>query len=117
MVKNLIRWFIVYGLSFLVANVLGLTTQGVAFLILFLIVSLWQLGALAIGIFVFGSLGGVPVQATVASLVVIFIAVLIIALELVIPFIASKLFGLDFYLIYQITTFICCFFPNNEKSK
>lgn len=117
MVKNLIRWFIVYGLSFLVANVLGLATQGVAFLILFLITSLWQLGALAIGIFVFGSLGGVPVQATAASLVVLFIAALCILVELFLPFIASKLFGLDFYLIYQIVTFISCFIGNKEETK
>jgi len=111
MVKNLIRWFVVYGLSFLVANVLGWTTQGVAFFILYLIFSLWQLGALIIGIFVFGTLGGAPIEATTISFLIIFFAALIILISLALPFIVSKLFGLDFYLIYQITTFIACFFP------
>lgn len=116
MLKNLIRWFIVFGLSFLIADAFT-WPQGIAFFILYLIVSFWQFGVAIIATLALGTLGGALGEATGISLALIFAVGLLIALSLILPFIVSKLFGLDFYLVYQVVTFLFCFFSFNFSIK
>ena len=57
MLKNLVRWFIVWALSFLLASTCG-CSQGIVFLIFYLIASSWQLGLEIISTLCLGILDG-----------------------------------------------------------
>lgn len=109
MLKNLVRWFIVLGLSFLLASAWG-CAQGIAFFIFYLIASSWQLGLETIVTLSLVILNENFADAVSISFPYILIVCFIIALPLLLSFIVSKLFGFDFYLAYQIVTLLLCFF-------
>lgn len=109
MLKNLVWWFIVWGLSFLLASACG-CSQGIVFLIFYLIASSWQLGLEIISTLCLGILDGNLADAVSISIPYLLVVCFIIVLPLLLCFIVSKLFGFDFYLTYQIVTLLLSFF-------
>lgn len=111
MLKKFALWFICFGLSFL-AESLGLAEQGKAFLlinlgedclILFFILIVCLLGGDGLGERI-----GIPVL----SAVIFAVAVLII---LVATWGATKIFDIDYYVVFQIMTFGQCLCTSTRR--
>lgn len=114
MLKNFATWFIFFGLSFLVES-WGWTEQGKAFLYLKLGVSiaiiLIVLGLLLIA----GFATGEKLAASGLSLIGVLYATGLIAIILLATYGATLIFGVDFYVAYQIMTFGQCLYSPGKK--
>ena len=49
------------------------------------------------------------------TILVVVITAVVLGLALFLAWLISKLFNIDFYVAYQIMTFVGCFMPNNKK--
>lgn len=117
MLKNFVRWFIIFGLSFLVANVSGQVSQGQAFLYLNLGIGIFFILVLIVLLLIAGLISGATGEATGVSLLVVLITIGAVFLNLFLAWAVAKLFHLDFYLAYEIFTFVSCLIPNNKKDQ
>lgn len=117
MLKNFVRWFIIFGLSFLAANanVLGLSDQGKAFLYLDLGLSILVIIVILVVLVGVGLISGSVAEAGGLSLLFIVFEAAEVAFGLFFTWIVTKIFHLDFYVTYQIVTFVACLFPRKKK--
>lgn len=115
MLKKFALWFIVFGLSFLVSDVFGWTEQGKAFLYI-------NLGTGVLIILVFIAIlviAGLATRHAAEANGISFLVVLVtagsIAITLFATWGATKIFGIDFYIAYQIMTFGQCLCTESKK--
>ena len=117
MLKNFTTWFIVFGLSFLVSDVFGWTEQGKAFFYIHLGVSIILILVLIAMLIVAGLAGGFAAKANGVSILIVFITAGLVAIDLLATWGATKLFGVDFYVAYQIMTFGQCLSYKKDKEE
>lgn len=114
MLKKFATWFIVFGLSFLVSNVFGWTEQGKAFLYIHLGLGVVILLGLAL-ILVIAGHATRDIKAQKVSFLLVVVTAATLAITLFATWGATKLFGVDFYVAYQIMTFGQCLCGSNKK--
>ncbi len=111
MIKKFVWWFIVFALSFFAQNV-GMAAQGIAFFYI-------HFGARAILLAIFTLLFFIAEDDFTTKIEVssafIILSAIALALVLFLPWVISKLFNVDFFLAYQIVSFISCVFNNGNK--
>lgn len=117
MLKKFAAWFSCLGLSFLVSDVFGWTEQGKAFLYINLGVGVVIILALIVILVIAGVAGGVAAEANGISFLIVLITAGVLAITLFATWGATKLFGVDFYVAYQIMTFGQCLCSNNKKKE
>ena len=111
MLKKFAWWFIVFGLSFLVQS-WGWTDQGTAFLWMHLGGTVILLALIFLLCLFAGDGFGEKVG---LSFIVAIIGAVILGITLFATWGASKLFNVDFYVVYQIMTFGQCLCTNSSK--
>lgn len=116
MFKHFVRWFITFGLSFLVAGLLGTVPQAQVFLYLDLGIDVLEIAFYLLCLIGVGWIFNFADEANAISLLAILITVGVIGAVLLVTFGISWLFHLDFYVTYEVFTFIGCFFKNKKKS-
>ena len=111
--KKLVRWFAVFGLSYFLAGISKLE-QGTAFFYIYISCYLLMILAFGIAILIFGG----PIaylKKTVISFFIIFASVAIIAIELLAAWLATMLFNIDFYVVFQLLKFGQCLCLESKK--
>lgn len=116
MLKKFALWFICFGLSFLVADVFGWTDQGRAFLYIYLGVDVALIAIFVIILLIAGIAFREKLLALGGSFLSIIITIIILAVILFATWGATKLFGVDFFVTFQIMTFGECL-AGSSKSK
>lgn len=115
MIGKFVVWFIVYGLSFLVSNVLGWVEQGIAFFYIYL-GFLILYGICIIILLVHGkhvNLAPCEMERLFDTIPKMLITLVI---NLLVTFVITKLFNVNFYVVYQIILFCQCLVPNIKKN-
>lgn len=115
MLKKFALWFIVFGLSFLVSDVFGWTEQGKAFLYINLGAGIIIILALIVILIIAGLATGSAAEANGISFLVVLVTAVTIAITLFATWGATKLFGVDFFVAYQIMTFGQCLCTQSKK--
>lgn len=113
MIGKFVWWFIAFALSFLAQSVGWAASQGVAFFYIYLFPKLFILA-----IFLFLCLFATDSFLSNISISFVFVirCAIALALTLFLPWIISLLFNVDFYLAYQIVSFISCAFNNRNRN-
>lgn len=114
MIKNFVRWFILFGLSFLIATVFTTVPQAQFFLYLDLGFDVLQIAFYLVSLIGIGWLFNLFGEASAVSLLTVFLTAGIIGLILLVTLGISCLFHLDFYVTYEVLTFISCFFTKKN---
>ena len=114
MVKKFVVWFIVLALSFLVSNVFGLASQGVAFFIIHMGISIFFILAATIILVLNGSISGKSSESGAISFTIVLAIFITLFIIVFATKIAAAIFGIDFYVVYQIMTFGQCLCNNNS---
>lgn len=115
MLRKFVVWFVYFGLSFLVSDVFGWTDQGRAFLHIYI-----GVGATIVAIHVLMFLiGGVVCKEKLAAigystLTIVFL-VIRVAIVLFATWAATKLFGVDYFVAFQIMTFGACLTTSSKE--
>ena len=117
MFKKFLLWFICFGLSFLVSDVFGWTEQGKAFLGIHLGVSVVIILVTVVILLISGVKLGISYKTSGISFLVVILAAGEIAISLIATYVATKLFGVNFYVVYQIMTFGQCLCNTHENKK
>lgn len=115
MLKKFALWFICFGLSFLVSDVFGWAEQGKAFLYINLGTGILIILALIVILVIAGLASGSAAEANGISFLVVLITVGLLAITLFATWGATKLFGIDFFVAYQIMTFGQCLCTDSKK--
>lgn len=115
MLKKFATWFVVFGLSFLVSDVFHWTEQGKAFFYIHLGASVVLIFVLVVALVVTGLVEGEAAEANAISFLLVLVVAGILAITLFATWGATKLFGVDFYVTYQIMTFGQCLCTENKK--
>lgn len=115
MLKKFATWFIVFGLSFLVADVFHWTEQGKAFLYINLGVGVVIILGLVVVLVIAGLATREAAEANAISFLVVLVTAATLAITLFATWGATKLFGIDFYVAYQIMTFGQCLCTESKK--
>ena len=105
MIKKLIVWFIFFVLSFLLAS--ETLAQEQAFMYIYFCSIGIIFAAIVLIILLTGQIG--------ISIGVALIYVVGVLVSLFIPWLVHVIFKVDFYLAFEIATFITCFFGNNHN--
>lgn len=108
MLKKFASWFIVFGLSFLVSDVFGWTEQGKAFLYIHMGVAVLVFLVLVTILVAGGLVTRRASEANGISFLLVLMTALSLAITLFATWGATKLFGVNFYVAYQIMTFGQC---------
>lgn len=114
--KKFAWWFIVFGLSYLVSDVFGWTEQGKAFLYIHLGAGILICLALIVMVLIAGGLSDSFAAAHGISILIVIIQAVVLGITLFATWGATKLFGIDFYIAYEIMTFGQCLCMDNSKS-
>lgn len=115
MLKKFALWFICFGLSFLVSYVFGWTEQGKAFLYIHLGTEILIILALIVILVIAGLASGSAAEANGISFLVVLVTAGALAITLLATWGATKLFGIDFFVAYQIMTFGQCLCTDSKK--
>ena len=115
MLKKFALWFICFGLSFLVSDVFGWTEQGKAFLYINLGTDILIILALIVILIIAGLSSGSAAEANGISFLVVLVTAGALAITLFATWGATKLFGIDFFVAYQIMTFGQCLCTDSKK--
>jgi len=115
MLKKFATWFIVFGLSFLVSDVFGWTEQGKAFLYIHLGVGVVLILGLVVVLVIAGLATRNAAKANRISFLVVLVTAGALAITLFATWGTTKLFGIDFYVAYQIMTFGQCLCTDIKK--
>lgn len=105
--KNYSFWLISYGASFFIADKLRITSQGRAFMYIYLIGYLAYLTAISLLLYVLGKEDKVPCYYIVKYIITALVNILLTA-------IATVIFKESFFRMYTIMTFAFCFINNEE---
>lgn len=115
MLKKFALWFICFGLSFLASDVFGLTEQGKAFLYINLGANILIIVAFIVILVITGLVSGIAAEANGISFLVVLVTAGALAVTLFATWGATKLFGIDFFVAYQIMTFGQCLCTDTKK--
>lgn len=107
MLKKFALWFICFGLSFFV-EFLGFAEQGKAFLFINLGANVLIILAIIAILIITGFIGNSPIVASGISLLMVLTTIATLAFTLFATWGATQLFGVDFYITFQIMTFGQC---------
>lgn len=113
MFKKFSRWLIIWIVSFII-QLLGIANQGVAFFwldvggIVLILILLLLIGVLGTKSFI---------AKIAATLGVGFITICIFGFSLFLTWLISFLFNIDFFITYQVVTFIQCLFKNKQQNQ
>lgn len=113
MLEKLKTWFIVFSISFLVSW-LGWAEQGKAFFFIYLGVSTIIICVSVAIIVIAGFVTDLAAVTNGLSFLVVLFFAASIAITFLVTWIISKVFGIDFYVAYQILTLLNCLF--NKKN-
>lgn len=117
MLKKFVLWFICFGLSFLVSDVFGWTEQGKAFLYINLGTRILMILAFIVIFIITGIDSGSVAEANGISFLLVLVTVVSLAIILFATWGATKLFGIDFFVAYQIMTFGQCLCTDSKKDR
>ena len=117
MLKNFARWFICFGISFLVANVFGWTDQGRAFLYIYVGIAVAIVAIYVLLLLIAGIAYKEKLFAMGYSIVAIIFLAIQVAIMLFATWGATKLFDVNFFVTFQIMTFGACLVSNSSGSK
>lgn len=117
MLKKFALWFICFGLSFLVSDVFGWTEQGKAFLYINLGTRILMIIAFIVIFIITGIDSGSVAEANGISFLLVLVTVVSLAIILFATWGATKLFGIDFFVAYQIMTFGQCLCTDSKKDR
>ncbi len=117
MLKKFALWFICFGLSFLVSDVFGWTEQGKAFLYINLGARILMIIAFIVIFIITGIDSGSVAEANGISFLLVLVTVVSLAIILFATWGATKLFGIDFFVAYQIMTFGQCLCTDSKKNR
>lgn len=117
MLKKFALWFICFGLSFLVSDVFGWTEQGKAFLYINLGARILMILAFIVIFIITGIDSGSVAEANGISFLLVLVTVVSLAIILFATWGATKLFGIDFFVAYQIMTFGQCLCTDSKKNR
>ena len=115
MLKKFATWFIIFGISFLVSDVFKWTEQGKAFFFIHLGLGIVMIVGLVIALIIAGLATKESEEASTISFVVILLTSITLAITLFATWGATKLFGIDYYVAYQIMTLGQCLCIDNKK--
>lgn len=115
MLKKFALWFICFGLSFLVSDVFGWTDQGKAFLYINLGARILIILAFIVIFIITGITLGSVAEANGMSLLVVLFTAISLVIILFATWGATKLFGIDFFVAYQIMTFGQCLCTDSKN--
>ena len=115
MLKKFALWFICFGLSFLVADVFGWTDQGKAFLYIHLGTGIIIIAIIILVVFIAGGLTNSFFEGSAISLLAALVTLANLAIILFATWGATKLFEVNFYVVYQIMTFGQCLCVEKKK--
>ena len=113
MILKFFVWFVVFGLSFLMEE-LGFAEQGMAFICIHIFASC-LIVIVYIFISIYASKG--TGERIVFPLLIVGMYMLTIAIILFATWGATKLFGVDFFVAYQIMTFGQCLCSNSKDKR
>lgn len=115
MFKKFVKWFIIFGLSFLVSDVFDWAEQGKAFFYIDIgIVAVMILIGIIIVMITDNADAGVVAG---ASFLTLLITAGVVAIILLATWGATKLFDVEFFVAYQIMTFGKCLCGDTNKKK
>ncbi len=115
MLRRLITWLVCFGLSFVVQS-LGWAEQGKAFI--WMHMGAMVLVAVSVAILFALTLRESFVILIGSALMTGLMSVISLLLPIGLAWVGSKLFDVDFYVVYQIMSLGACFIPNkNDKQK
>lgn len=117
MLKKFALWFICFGLSFLVSDVFGWAEQGKAFLYINLGARILMILAFIVIFIITGIDSGSVAEANGISFLLVLVTVVSLAIILFATWGATKLFGIDFFVAYQIMTFGQCLCTDSKKNR
>lgn len=117
MLKKFALWFICFGLSFLVSDVFGWAEQGKAFLYINLGTRILVILAFIVIFIITGIDSGSVAEANGISFLLVLVTVVSLAIILFATWGATKLFGIDFFVAYQIMTFGQCLCTDSKKNR
>lgn len=117
MLKKFALWFICFVLSFLVSDVFGWTEQGKAFLYINLGTRILMILAFIVIFIITGIDSGSVAEANGISFLLVLVTVVSLAIILFATWGATKLFGIDFFVAYQIMTFGQCLCTDSKKNR
>lgn len=123
MFKKYLHWFVCFGLSLFISDVLKWTTQGKAFLYVYLggYVAIILISSLFVVELCLTD--GLIKKAKIGSFLAILLTIILVGISLFATWGATKLFNIDFYVAYEIMTFGQCLCGtdlnenNNKKHK
>ena len=115
MLKKFALWFIYFGLSFLVSDVFGWTEQGKAFLYINLGANILIILAFIVILVIASLASGNLAEANGISFLLVLVTAVTLAITLFATWGATKLFGIDFFVAYQIMTFGQCLCTDTKK--
>ena len=105
MQKKLLAWILTFAISIIISAIFNLSNQGVVFLVLYL------LEFVAVFFFAIGYLFSQDFPDFPLAVVISFLLVAVSAgVGLIVAWIIS-LFSVNFYVAYEISTFVLCFIP------
>ena len=111
MLSNIISWFVVLGLSYLV-EAIGLANQGTAFILIYCFSA-----PILICLFLFISSKNLFGSCPGKILLFIFLFICIVTYPVIfLSFAVSKLFNIEFAIVFQIVTFVACFFVRTNNN-
>lgn len=116
MLKKFAWWFICFGLSFLVADVFGWTDQGRAFMYINLGVSVVFIAIIVLVLLIAGIVVREKLLTIGLSFGFVILKAVVIAIELFATWGATKLFGVDFFVTYQIMAFGACLVTSSNST-
>lgn len=113
MFKKFALWFVTFGLSFLLAGVFG--SQGKAFFAIHLGIDVLNALAMLALFATAGSISGYAFVTDKITAIGVVAVIGAIAIILLATWVITKLFGIDFFIAYQIMTFGQCLLAGNSK--
>lgn len=112
MLKKFAFWFICFGVSFWVSDVLGWTEQGKAFFYINLGTGIL---AITVNLVIAGLASGNTAETNKISFRGVFAMAVALTIILFTTVGATKLFGIDFFVAYQLMTFGQCLCTDSKK--
>ena len=115
MLKKFAVWAIAFALSYFVAS-LGWAEQGEAFLYIYLGAQILLIIAIILIIMIGGAIVKEKMLAGGVSGIIILATIFIVAVTLLATWVATQLFNVDYFVVYQIMTFGQCLSGSSKSS-
>lgn len=111
MLKNFIKWFLIFGASFLFQILFGIE-QGKAFFRIDMILYAFIFIIVILFVIINGNNAEEKIGIGVITLILMFVVLLLVIGT---SYVATKIWNVDFYVVYQIMTFGRCLCSTTNK--